>query len=354
MKNILMITLSRHASFQDGVFSMYHQLKNKYNVWTITRDNDDYPAPHEPGNFFIKAPENPGVSKETFNIKEYTRMMSIIKSLGPDIIYIESFHFWNYPIMIYCKLKGITLACSLNDVILHSGDSHLGIKKVINASQVALADRVIMRSENGLENARKIYPKAINKMYRADLWYTFPEYCPPKGDYILFFGRMNRYKGIDNLYEIARRTPELNYVVAGKADESALEMVKKLESLPNIQLENRIIPYDDMHDYFYNARCVVLPYLSATQSGVILDSAKHSRPAIAFNVGALGEQIEDNKTGLLVEPGSIDGFVQKIRRIVEMEENDYKSMCMSAYEYGLKEYSAQGQEKNFLKAIGAI
>lgn len=354
MKSILMITLSRHASFQDGVFSMYHQLKNKYNVWTITRDNDDYPAPHEPHNFFIKAPENPGISKDTFNVREWTRMMRIIKTLKPDIIYIESFHFWNYPIMIYCKRKGITLACSLNDVILHSGDSHLGVKKILNASQVALADRVIMRSKNGLENAKKMYPNATKKMYRTDLWYTFPEYCPPKGDYILFFGRMNRYKGIDNLYEIASRTPELNYVVAGKSDESAVEIINKLETLPNVRLEDRIVPYNDMHEYFYNARCVVLPYSSATQSGVILDAVKHSRPAIAFRVGALGEQIIDRKTGLLAETGNIDEIVQEVRCIAEMDEHEYEVMCENAYEFGLKEYSAQGQEENFLNSIGAF
>ncbi len=349
-----MVTLSRHASFQDGVFSMYHQLKDRYKVWTITRKNDDYPAPHEENNYFIEAPENPGLSMETLNFGEWSRMMKIIKKLKPDIVYIESFHVWNYPIMLYCKRKGITFANSLNDVILHKGDSHIGIKKIFNWSQVKLADRVVMRSKNGLENAQKMYPKHKGKMYRADLWYTFPEYCPPRGDYILFFGRMNRYKGIDSLYELVKLTPELNYIVAGKADDTDLRVINKIAELPNVKLENRIVPYNDMHEYFYGARCIVLPYQSATQSGVILDSAKHSRPAVAFKVGALGEQIIEGKTGLLAEPGNVQELADKVRSIVTMDAKEYETMCQNAYEFGLKEYSAKGQEEKFLNAVGAI
>lgn len=353
MKKILMVTLSRHASFQDGVFSMYHQLKKRYQIWTITRSNNDYPAPHEEHNNFIEAPENPGISKETFNFHECKRMMGIIHKINPDIIYIESFHLWNYPIMFYCKANNKTLACSLNDVIIHEGDSHIQIKRLFNFSQVWLADRVIMRSANGYENARKMYSRYSSKMFTVGLWYTFPKYCPPSGKDILFFGRMNRYKGIDALYQVIKATPEFHYVVAGNADsDSDLDTVDKIALLPNVELENRVIPYDDMHDYFYSARCVILPYKSATQSGVILDASKHSRPAIAFKVGALGEQIIDGETGYLVEPENIDQLIKKVKDLMEMPDNKYERMCEAAYAFGFERFSAKGQEKNFLKALG--
>ena len=109
-----------------------------------------------------------------------------------------------------------------------------------------------------------------------------------------------------------------------------------------------------MHEYFYGARCIVLPYQSATQSGLILDSTKHSRPAVAFRVGALGEQIIEGKTGLLAEPGNVQELAVKVESIVAMDEEKYETMCRNAYEFGLREYSAQGQEANFLNAIGAV
>ena len=59
MKKILMVTMSDHTSFQDGVFSMYENLKDRYKVTTLTIKNSDYPAPRNSDNLFIDAPKRP-------------------------------------------------------------------------------------------------------------------------------------------------------------------------------------------------------------------------------------------------------------------------------------------------------
>lgn len=58
MKKILMVTMSDHTSFQDGVFSMYENLKDRYKVTTLTMKNSDYPAPRNRDNLFIDAPKD--------------------------------------------------------------------------------------------------------------------------------------------------------------------------------------------------------------------------------------------------------------------------------------------------------
>ena len=189
-------------------------------------------------------------------------------------------------------------------------------------------------------------------MYKVDLWYSFPEYCPPKRKIVLFFGRINKYKGIGNLCELIQKTPEIRYVVAGKADDSIVEELKLLKTLPNVKIDEGIIPYNKMHDYFYNACCVVLPYDTASQSGVILDAYKHSRPAIAFNVGAIGEEIENGVSGYIVQPGNLEQLVKCVRNIVKMPEDEFEKMCHNAYEYGIEHYSAKSKEEEFLEAIG--
>ena len=65
MKKILMVTLSDHTSFQDGVFSMYENLKHRYKVTTLTMKNSDYPAPNDVKNLFIDAPKRSGITKDT-------------------------------------------------------------------------------------------------------------------------------------------------------------------------------------------------------------------------------------------------------------------------------------------------
>lgn len=163
---------------------------------------------------------------------------------------------------------------------------------------------------------------------------------------------MNRYKGIEYLLELIKRTPDIQYVVAGKADDSVKETIDALKKLPNVKLDEGVIPYDKMHDYFYNARCTILPYETATQSGVVLDAYKHSRPAVAFDVGALGEQIDDGVTGYLAKPGDVGQLETQLRKIIDMPNEQYEQMCMKSYQKGLDAYSAKSREREFLSAIG--
>lgn len=87
---------------------------------------------------------------------------------------------------------------------------------MINGLTAKLADRIILRSSDGLNNAEKLYPKYKNKLHKVDLWYSFPQYCPPKGNTILFFGRMNRYKGIDCLLELVKGHRTFNMLLQVK------------------------------------------------------------------------------------------------------------------------------------------
>ena len=347
-----MVTLSNHTSFQDGVFSMYENLKGRYRVTTLTMSNSDYPTSNDANNLFVEVPKRPGITKDTFNLVILHRMMKKVRSIKFDVVYFESFHVWNYPIMLYCKREHIPMAHAINDVIPHEGDSMVKIKDLLNELTVYLSDRVILRSVDGLNNAIQRFPKYKWKMQKVDLWYSFPKYCAPRRGKVLFFGRMNKYKGIEILYELVLHTPDIQYVIAGKADESVKDTVDSLRVLPNVQLNEGVIPYSQMHDYFYDSTCTILPYETATQSGVVLDAYKHSRPVVAFSVGALVEQIEDGVTGFLAEPGNITALECKLRKIVDMPNDQYELMCRKSYRKGLDAYSAKSREKEFLDAIG--
>ena len=354
MKKILMITMSNHTCFQNGVFSMYENLKGKYIVTTLTIKDSDYPVTRDKNNLFIDAPKRPGITKDTFNLIRLYKMMDMIRKVECDVVYFESFHVWNYPIMLLCKLKHIPVAHAINDVVPHEGDSMVKLKDWLNELTVILSDRVILRSADGLQNAVRRFPKFKNKMHKVDLWYSFPNYCNPKGDYVLFFGRINQYKGINYLIDLIKKTPDIQYVIAGKADANVKDSVEVLRILPNVKIDEGVIPYDKMHDYFYNAVCTILPYETATQSGVVLDSYKHSRPVVAFAVGALSEQIEDGVTGYLAEPNNVEAFEKQLRKLLAMPHVEYEKMCRMAYQKGIDNYSAKSREKEFLKAIGVI
>ena len=104
-----------------------------------------------------------------------------------------------------------------------------------------------------------------------------------------------------------------------------------------------------MEGAFLNCGCVILPYKSATQSGVIIDSYRFGRPVIAYNVGAVSEQIQDWKSGYLIQQGNITDFVEKINFIASMDDESYENMCYSTYKYGFEKYSSQNAQARVVK-----
>lgn len=347
-----MVTLSNHTCFQDGIFSMYDELKDRYNVYTLSLSESDYPSPKEKNNFYVDAPKKPGITKGTFNLIKLHRMIKIIRKIHADVVYFESSHLWNYPIVLHCKAEHISIAHTINDVIPHMGDSNRGISDFLNRLTCVFSDHVVMRSADGLAKAKKRFPNYQSKMNKVDLWYSFPEYRGVQNRTVLFFGKIKRYKGIDKLLELIQKTPDIQYVVAGKADKTVAETVLKIRQLPNADVIEGVIPHSKMHEFFYNACCVVLPYETATQSGVIIDAYKHSRPAVAFNVGAIGEEIQNGITGFTIAPGDVDALASCIKRIVSMPHVQLEQLCHNAYSYGVDHFSAHSKENEFLTAIG--
>jgi glycosyltransferase involved in cell wall biosynthesis len=79
-------------------------------------------------------------------------------------------------------------------------------------------------------------------------------------------------------------------------------------------LHDRFIADDDVRYYFSAADCLVLPYRSATQSGVTQIAYNFSVPMLVTNVGGLPEIVPDGRVGLVCEP-TVDGILQGLQRI---------------------------------------
>tara|TARA_Y100001968_G_C19439410_1_gene761687 strand:- start:999 stop:2186 length:1188 start_codon:yes stop_codon:yes gene_type:complete len=127
--------------------------------------------------------------------------------------------------------------------------------------------------------------------------------------YILFFGLVRAYKGLDLLLEamaldiIKKRNIKL--IIAGEFYDSKERYVKKIHQL---NLVDRVILHDyyidnqNVKNYFCASDIVVQPYLSATQSGVSMIAINFNKPMILTNVGGLSEYVINNVDGYLVDP----------------------------------------------------
>ena len=125
---------------------------------------------------------------------------------------------------------------------------------------------------------------------------------------VLFFGFVRRYKGLPVLIDAlakARHTLPIRLVIAGEfwEDEEVYRaMVARLGLSDAVRFYNAYVPNNDMATFFAAADVVALPYLEATQSGVVQWSYAFEKPIIATSVGGLPEAVIHEKTGLLVPP----------------------------------------------------
>ena len=127
--------------------------------------------------------------------------------------------------------------------------------------------------------------------------------------YILFFGFIRNYKGLDLLIEALSHAvlekPNLHLIVAGEFYAKAqpyLDLIEKYNLQKRVHLFTDFIPNEQVSVMFSAADLVVQPYKSATQSGVTQIAYHFEKPMIVTDVGGLGELIPHEKVGFVVQP----------------------------------------------------
>lgn len=125
---------------------------------------------------------------------------------------------------------------------------------------------------------------------------------------LLFFGYVRKYKGLHYLLDALPgilKNGKVKLLVAGEFYDDEKPYREKIESLgikDDVLLISDFLPDDRIKYFFSAADAVVLPYLDATQSGIVQICYYYDKPVIATNVGGIGEVVIDGKTGILVEP----------------------------------------------------
>jgi glycosyltransferase involved in cell wall biosynthesis len=145
---------------------------------------------------------------------------------------------------------------------------------------------------------------------------------------ILFFGFIRDYKGLDLLIESMKNLDETYILlIAGEVYGD----FKKYDDLINkFGVQNKIIKYikyipeTDIPLYFSAGDVCVLPYKSATQSGIVGISYHFNLPVIVTNTGGLAEMVEENKTGMIVNEINPDALASKINGFFDRNrKNNY-------------------------------
>ncbi|HEY6331595.1 MAG TPA: glycosyltransferase family 4 protein, partial [Blastocatellia bacterium] len=145
-----------------------------------------------------------------------------------------------------------------------------------------------------------------------------PSLSQRTGRQILFFGIVRQYKGLDILLRAMPKVlaeVDCRLLIAGEfydPIELYLNAIHESHLDPYIEVRNRYVPNEDIQGLFDQADLLVMPYLNATQSGIVQMARRAALPVVATRTGGLAESVVEGESGLVCEPGDMDSLANAI------------------------------------------
>lgn len=269
-----------------------------------------------------------GFSGEGLRIRQIERIARQIVELEPDVVHFTGPHLWNATLLRLLGARGIPTIHTIHDLDPHHGRRFGALLPLWNSLVVRSADTILVHGhcyhsrllEQGLPATKVVYTPLLHlflsyKRQKALVDLELAGDCLELAyePFVLFFGRLEEYKGIEvlltayaelvswaegELPQCQVNIPEL--VLAGPGDISSLWA----GNVPShVVLRNGLIGDDEALDLFRRCSLVVLPYTDATQSALVAAAYYFRKPVIVSCVGALPEYVVDGETGFVVEPG---------------------------------------------------
>ena len=150
---------------------------------------------------------------------------------------------------------------------------------------------------------------------------------------LLFFGFVREYKGLkyllDALPEVKKRIPDISLWVVGDFGDDKdvyLEQIEKNRIGDNIRLVEGYVPDQEVEKYFAAADLVVLPYVSATQSGIVQIAYGFDKPEVVTDVSGLPDVVRHKETGYVVPSGNAQEIAKAVISFYQEDrETDWES-----------------------------
>ncbi|OUQ47360.1 glycosyltransferase family 4 protein [Lachnoclostridium sp. An118] len=165
--------------------------------------------------------------------------------------------------------------------------------------------------------------------------YPYMEY-PGENEPIrfLFIGRVMKEKGVDELFEAARRIkkeyPDVLFDIVGPMEDEYSSVITKLE-------EDGIITYygyqKDVRPFIARCHCFVLPSWHEGMANTLLEAGAMGRPLITSRIHGCMEAVVDGESGYLAEKGNEESLIQKFHNFFELERDEQENMGRKSRKY---------------------
>lgn len=237
-----------------------------------------------------------------------THLARQIKEFNPDVIHLQSGHpLFSLALPIFGRRP---LVLTVHDPSRHLGDTQSG------KAPEWVFDRACYRARQRIVHAPQMKQLLLQRLHiSGSTVHVIPhilvgddrvlEHVPEDEHLILFFGRLWGYKGLEYLIRaeplITARVPQAKIAIAGTGQE--FNHYRQMMVHPErFIVYNEYVSDEKRAELFRRASVVALPYIEASQSGVIPIAYRFGKPVVATTVGGLPAMVEHDRTGYLVPP----------------------------------------------------
>lgn len=270
------------------------------------------------------------------NPRTWQRAARFIRDAHPDIVVVQYWTPYLAPAlagilrklrkMIHIQVIGLT-----HNIAPHEGSP---LDRHLTRRFLKQCDGFITLSESVRKELKTLYPDKPASFIPHPVYDLFGDPVERKAGleklgldpgftYLLFFGIIRPYKGLDLFIEamalLREQYPRLRMLVAGEFYENPARYTRLIEQYGlsgRVKMFDYFIPTDEVKYFFAAADLVVQPYRSASQSGITQMAYQFGTPMVVTRVGGLPELVRDGVTGWVCDPepqavaGAITKFLQ--------------------------------------------
>lgn len=276
---------------------------------SVRVENDTKPRTQQPASYYFSS---------------YRELMKDVEMFKPDVVHFQETNdpFLMMVFLLFLSRTKLPFVLTVHDPLPHLGDKlkYYRLRRPLLDKLRLKADNIITLAEHNKKELLSIYPKlppikvsvVLHGVMNYYLRWKKPEYQEQENN-ILFFGRMQEYKGLSVLLKawaiIKEKHTTAKLVMAGSGPDLE-KYLPELRKDERIILINRFIESEEAARLMCEASVVVLPYIEATQSGVLAISSAFAKPTILTTVGGMPEMVTSDESALLIPPNNADALAE--------------------------------------------
>jgi glycosyltransferase involved in cell wall biosynthesis len=286
----------------------------------------------------------------TFLKFQFLNLIKIILRIKPKNIFFTHRHPWQIFVLFLRPFLNFKIIYSCHDNLFDPKDPENKVNLFIDKLLAKKSDVIVVYSNFIKEDLNKFLKKEIIVIplgpYNYFSYFQKTNFNSEK--LVLgFWGRILEYKGLKILlkaFEILKKEGlnlDLYILGKGRVRDEETEIIKNL----NVNFIDEWINNEEIVNYMKEIDLIILPYLKATQSGVISFCLGTNMPFIVSDAGGLKEFVENGKTGFIFKNGDYADLAEKIKIIYQNKE------LLKTFSENIKIFKTNFEWKNRIKKL---